>query len=260
MEEGFKMTGDDIGERIKEHFAAFDRTKFAVWLKEGLRAYYSHSRDSKNHHPFDPVYPEIVYHDVSRADGVVSDFLDRVYGKFFSDSGKQMFREAIGDVLDSQINEKKLPTGACEDLVYLISRVKAEESLDSLVSFAGEAKLGEDGKEFYATIAVLKSFKPSKKVYEAVERLADSSNFDEGYLFEVIEILVENQPSNTRNILEKFELRINTFYDSMPNNEEKEHFLERKDECLEVVSRKANPAQYKGTWLTKYYRSLDKWK
>lgn len=251
------MTKNDIGKRIEEHFAAFDRTDFVRWLKEGLRYTYLPS-DSKKTHPFDPVYPEIVYQDIIKADGTVCDFLGRVYDKFFSYSGKKMFREAIGDVLSTQINQMELTIEACKDLMYLVFEVRAEESLDSLVSFAVEEELEEKGEALYVAIAVLKTFEPSNNVYKTVEKLSDSLNFDEGFLFEVIEILVKNQPLNTRNILEKFESRINAFYNSMPNNEERKVFLERKEECLKFISKKANPVQYKDTWLTKDYRLLDK--
>ena len=246
------MTGDNIEEGIKEHFATFDRANFADWLKEGLRDSYSPFRYSEKLNPFDPVYWALSDYESLPL------FLSGIYDEFFSDSGKRMFREAIGDVLVSQISKKELPTGACEDLIYLISSISAEESLDSLVSFAGKAKLEEDKRELYATLSILMSFKLSNKVYEAVERLADSPNFDDGYLFQVIELLVENRPSNTRNILEKFESRIKKLWNSLPDDvKEREAFLDAKDNCLKLVLRKANPVQYEGTWLTKDYKPLN---
>jgi len=249
------MTGNDIDERIKKHFATFDRAEFAGWLKKGLRDSYSPSRDSENPHPFDPVYPEIVYQDMVGDYVTVPDFLGRVYDKFFSDSGKQMFRGAIGDVLSSQINQTELTAEAFKDLIYLIPTVSAEESLDSLVSFEGETKSGKG--DLYATLAVLRHFKPSKTVYEATERLADSSNFDEGYLFEVIGILVENQPFNTGNILRRFEPRIEKLRNSIPDDvKEREAFSRAKRDCFRRVSGITDVVQYGGTWLTQDYGPL----
>lgn len=248
------MARGDIEERIKEHFAAFDRAQFAGWLEKGLSDQYSPSREHGKPHPFSPVYPELVYRDM-RVHWGVSDFLERVYDKFFSDPGKKMFREAIGDVLGNRANRMQLPLDACKDLIYLIARVKAEESLDSLVSFAGEVRLRgkeENSEISYHTLAVLQMFEPSDKVYGTVERLADTPDFEEGYLFEVIKLLVKNKPANTRNVLEKYGLRINALYDSLPDDiKEREAFLECKNKCLEFVSREAEPAQYRDTWLTK---------
>ena len=168
----------------------------------------------------------------------------KVYNKFFSSRGKKMFREAIGDVLSGQINKPELSMEACKDLIYLISRINAEESLDSLVAFAGEAKPQDEN--LYSTIAVLNDFKPSKKVYEVTEKLANSSNFNEGYLFEVIGLLVESQPSNTQDILGRFEERTKKLWNSLQDIvEEKNAFLEAKDDCFERVSRIADVTQYK---------------
>ncbi len=240
-------------EKIKMHFAAFGRAEFEKWLKEGLKGSYL---PSNNHdfRPFDPVYPEMVYHNVARDYDSIPDFLGLIYDRFFSDSGKKMFREAIGDLLDSQINKTELTTKACNDLIYLIPTVSAEESLDSLVSFVGEVKSRK--VDLYATIAVLRYFKSSEKVYEATERLANSSNFDEGYLFEIIGILVKKRPSDTRDIIRKFEPRVKKLWGSLPDDvTERKAFSEAKSECLRRVSRVADAALYTGTWLTEDYKS-----
>jgi len=249
--QALKMVAGDIDERIRKHFAELGREGIGDWLKKGLKGQYPPFRDSEKRHPFHPVYPEIVYANVSRDYSSVTEFLGIVYGRFCSDAVKGMFREAIGDVLASQIRENKLTKQACTDLIYLIGMTGAEESAGSLADFAGTAE--PEKVDLYGALANLMQLNPSEVVYDAVERLTDSPNFEEGYLFVVIQILARSRPSDTRKIIGKFEARLKSLRDSATvtgNPKEVKAYLVARADCLSKVSMVAGPEQYGDTILT----------
>lgn len=236
---------NDIEQKIIEHFAEFNKAKFAEWLENGLIKTYSDK--STNTNPFDPVYPGNTYRDM-RSYETLSGFLGLVYTRFIPENNKKIFRESIGDVFKNQINSPKLNKEGCEDLIYLTFEVNAYEAFDSLASFATKEKLSP---HMYSTIAVLKSF-PSEKVYNAIEKLADSPNFDERYSFEVIKILAEANPTQAKYILIKFEPKIKKLLDLAGNDMQKKNsFLDAKNNCLTYLSRRIDSIYYQDTWLIK---------
>jgi hypothetical protein len=185
-------------------FEQFDRKMFADWLWRGFLSFYDPPpSETKRIHAFGP-FGLIIRQQESIIDG-----LARVYEKYVPKSRKLMFRQAIGDVLREQGNNADAPLPALEDLIYLIARIKATEALDALPPAVGNGFLGErQSAILYDTLSTLGSLAPSSQVYEVVSELINSANFNDGYLFEAIKILVECRPLHVAAIILSLEHRL----------------------------------------------------
>lgn len=179
---------------IRAKFAQLDREQFADWLWRGLRMFYSGA--AARRHAFDPCSAFILQQD-SIVEG-----LARVYEEYVPEENQLMFRQALGDVLRNQANVPEAPMPAFQNIIYLMARIKAVESLDALVPTVGTGYLGRRAPEFlYETMAALRYLAPSQQAYNAVCEMISSPNFDDGYLFDAMKVLIECQPSQTAKTL-----------------------------------------------------------
>jgi hypothetical protein len=182
--------------------AQFDREQYADWLWRGLRAFYSR-KPAERIGAFDHVGLIIAQQDS------VCEGLTRVYEEYVPESRKLSFRRAIGDVLREQTNNQDAPIEAFQDLIYLIMRIRASESLGSLLPAVGNGLVGRRQPEiFYETLAALRLLAPSAQAFEVARGLVVSANFDDGYLFEATKVLVECEPSSVSAIVLEFEPRL----------------------------------------------------
>ncbi len=186
-------------------FEQFDRKMFADWLWKGLLSSYNQlPSETERMCAFDP-FGLIIRQQEYIVDGLVC-----VYKKYVPESRKLLFRQAVGDVLREQGNNEDLSLPPLEDIIYLIARIKATEALNALLPTVGNGLLGKRYPEvLYRALAVLKSFPSSSpEVYEVVSGLINSTNFDDGYLFEAIKILAECEPLHATAIILPLESRL----------------------------------------------------
>lgn len=187
---------------IRSTLNQFDREKFADWLWRGLRSFYT-SPSSERIRTFDGAGILIVQQE-SLCEG-----LARVYEECTQEPKQVMFRQAIGDVLRDQANNPNAPFDAFRDLIYLIARIRATESLSALLPTVGTGYLGKHYPNIlYDTVAVLRSLAPSTQAYKTAFSLINCANFDDGYLFEAMKVLVECEPSCASEIVLKLEPRL----------------------------------------------------
>jgi hypothetical protein len=193
-------------ENIREIFSQFDRDEFANWLWNGLRSLYA-SRPSDRVNAFQHVGWQILqYESVDKG-------LARFYEEYVPDSRQLLFRQAIGDVLRRHANDHDAPLDAIRDLIYLITRIKADESLSALYPTVCNGYLAEQYPGIlYDAITILRSRAPSEKAYKTASNLIDCANFEDGYLFEAIKVLVECEPSYVSRILIKYEERLSKLF------------------------------------------------
>ncbi|MGD1046993.1 MAG: hypothetical protein ABR936_16950 [Bacteroidota bacterium] len=132
-----------------------------------------------------------------------------IYEECIPETKQLMFRQAIGDVLRVYGNDEDNFVLAFNDLIYLISRIKANESLSSLLPTVGTGRLGKLNPDIlYCTFAILRSLAPSVQAYKTAFDLINCRNFDEGYLFEAMNILVACEPSKACEIVLELETRL----------------------------------------------------
>lgn len=186
----------------KNALAQFDREQYADWLWRGLRAFYN-AQSASRVRAFDHVGLIIAQQDS------VCEGLAHVYEEYVPESRKLLFRRAIGDVLREQANNQDAPITAFQDLIYLLVRIRANESLGALLSAVGNGLVGKRHPAiFYETLAVLRSLAPSAHAFETARGLVVSANFDDGYLFEATKVLVECEPPSVSGIVLEFEPRL----------------------------------------------------
>jgi len=229
---------------IYKTFEKFDRDAFADWLWRGLRSFYS-SPPSERVNAFD--YAGLLI----MAQESVSEGLGQVYDECVPESQKLMFRQAIGDVLREHGNDPGAPTPAFQDLIYLVVRIRATESLKALLPTIGNGLLGKRYPDIlYDTIAALRFLAPSARAYDAALDLIDSPNFDDGYLFEALKVLVECEPSRTSGIVLMFELRLSDLRRSVQNLGEDEWnaFCEAANDWAEHILKLGPETWIKDLW------------
>lgn len=193
-------------DNILEKFSKFRRHEFADWLWRGLRKFYA-SPPSKREDSFQYVGWQIMQYE-SICEGIA-----QIYEEYVPDSKQLLFRQAIGDVLRKHANDYDAPRDAIRDLIYLIIRIKANESLSALLPAVGNGFLGQLYPDIlYVTITSLRSLAPSMQAYKTASGLIDSTNFDEGYLFEAIKVLVECKPTHVSRILVALEPRLSNLF------------------------------------------------
>jgi hypothetical protein len=180
----------------------FTREEFADWLWRGLQLFYS-SPPSNKINAFDDVGYLILQQES------VCEGLAYVYENYVPESKRLLFRQAIGDVLRERGSINSEPINAFLDLIYLTARINATESLSALLPIIGNGPMGKQNPDvFFDTFAVLRSLAPSIHAYEAAFDLINSANFDDGYIFEAIKVLVECEPSQTAKFILFLEPRL----------------------------------------------------
>ena len=152
--------------------AGFDRSEFADWLWRGLQSFYALPPSGRNR-AFDD-FGLLIRQQESVVEGLACIYEDHV-----QKSRKLLFRQAVGDALRNQGNAESSPLQAIQDLIYLLSRIRATESLDSLLPTVGAGMLGKRHPDiFFETFAALKSLTPSMQAYKAARNLVNSRAID----------------------------------------------------------------------------------
>ncbi len=209
-------------------FSQFTREEFADWLWRGLQSFYS-SQPSERDSAFDYV-GYFINQQESVFDGIA-----RVYKEFIIESKQLMFRQAIGDVLREQANNQSAPLPAFQDLIYLIAKIRDQESLNAILPTIGNGFISKKYPDIlYETLATLRLLAPSNHAFNTASELIDCVNFNEGYLFEAIKVLAECEPSNISAIILKLEPRINQLRQSVfeLDQDEKIAFYDAANDCV----------------------------
>lgn len=189
---------------LREKFLGFGRQEFADWLEKGLIEIYqgqAQNDSAKISGSFEGMGGEILSKES------VTEGLAQIYESDVSKSGKLLYRRAIGDVLRESAPEMAISTPAINDLIYLIGRIEAREPLESFMLVIERDGVDRE-KILYPMMGVLILLSPCEEVYKTTKELVNSSHFDNGYLFEALNILTECKPSNTPAILDEFSPRL----------------------------------------------------
>lgn len=170
--------------------------------------------------------------------------LEAIYDKLEKDVQQPLFRQSIGDVLASHGNAENTPPEVCEDLIYLTAKVRAVESLDALVPTIGNGLLGQKHPDsWFSAIGVLKLLAPAPEVKQAMSKLIDGANFDNGYILEAVGILVKCDPTQTPVLLSNFAPRLADLREKTKalGGDEWKAYLEGTDDLTNTI-RKYSPA------------------
>lgn len=187
-----------MNEYITDLLKDYDREKYADWLWRGLLSFYSSQSGQES--TFEDVGSFILSKES------VCEGLAQIYEFFVSDNNKLFFRQAIGDVIREHGNDPGAPLDAFRDLIYLMIRIKAYESLDSLIPTVGSGALGKQyAKIQYDAISALRSLVPSNKAQDVMSQLIFCPNFSNDYIFEAVMVMVECDPSHTADIIMRLE-------------------------------------------------------
>jgi hypothetical protein len=199
---------DALESSIREQFARFDEDAFGDWLTRGFKNLYPANgvvqltaalngvgrqdkrgeRDGSTR-PFD-----FAYSFVGKRESILED-MRFIYTTFVPDDKKGYFRRSIGKVLRRSVDDVSFPEAAISDLIYLVSTVRAYESLGDLGPAVARGRYGKD-KEWlqYEAIANLKDLLPAQEAVEGLRNLVTQEHFHEAYAFEVLILLCRYEP------------------------------------------------------------------
>jgi hypothetical protein len=194
---------------MRERFAHFQESDFCDWLSRGLKAFYARKQvqnsadgarsgllsDSLTSEavatvPFDFAYPLI-----GRRESLLDD-IQYIYNQHIPDEKKIVFRLSIGRLFRQCVGDDRFPEPAVSDLIYLMAKVKAHESLECLAPVIGRGKYGQQKKWLqYEAIAIFKALLPAKEAVEGLRNLVTLPNFCAGYSFDVLTALCRADPA-----------------------------------------------------------------
>jgi len=188
--------------KVINMFKNLDREAFADWLWRGLRSFYNYSSEGE-------LWISDYTGSLIRRQDAVSEGIKQLYLECIPPEKQLQFRQAIGDVMRVHTNDGSLPIHAYQDLLYLIAGIRADESLPALLPAIGNGLAGKANPDIlYDTFSVLKYMAPSIHAYSAASTLAKCRNFDEGYLFEALTVMVECEPTLTVKMILLYEPRL----------------------------------------------------
>ena len=139
-------------------------------------------------------------------EGFLVDAHDQMAGSF----RQRQFREVLGDLfvryLQQPRRERIAVSSSATSLLYVISYVKAYAQLAKVVESFNAATLDEEEKAalLYALLSVLKSANPGKAIYEMLQKVIAGPHFDEGYVFEALQLELECRPRDANGAIHRY--------------------------------------------------------
>lgn len=193
----------ESGRRITQEVAQFhEKEKVSNWLWHTLQLYYAPQTRSETERDDFREFWDVHDNSVSA--------IGHIYYGLQTEEQKLLFRQGIGNTLTQLAEDKDASTLAMlRDLIYLIARTKAVESVNALVPTVN-GLVGKTHPDILSdAMATLQYLSPSPEVQTTTKQLVDNPNFDNGYILTVIEILAQCEPSDILNLLTRFQPRIN---------------------------------------------------
>jgi hypothetical protein len=170
---------------VRKQFSQFGETDFVDWFQEGCTEYYS----AANERAFAPAFAYI------RKLDSISDDLAWIYDKLVPLKKQPLFRRAIAEVLKTRAGDLGFPVDAVSELVYLISKVKAVESLYCLPRIVATGRIRQDTHWLlFESLAQIKQWLPRKPAIDALYAMVTSRAFEDRYTFDVLTALCIKDP------------------------------------------------------------------
>jgi len=143
------------------------------------------------------------------------DVLGTAYERYVPEETRPLFRDAIGDALSSIASEPHLPESvmAFDDLIHLVGEIKPTEALTPMVAAVGDGEIGRRAKRLLKdTIRALAMFSSPDEndivtrviAFQATNRLLNSPNFDNDFIFAVTEVMVSCDPQFAIDTVRKY--------------------------------------------------------
>lgn len=193
---------------IRERFAQFQETDFCDWLSRGFKAFYAHSQfpnlagrtrsavnldsvtsNGKESRPFDFAFTH-----VGKKESLLDD-LEYIYDQYVPNEKKIVFRLSVGRLLRQCVGDNLFPDPGFSDLIYLMAKVRAHESLECLAPVLGKGRFGQERKWLqYEAIATLKALLPAKEAVEGLRNLVTLPNFSPAFSFDILAALCRADP------------------------------------------------------------------
>lgn len=182
---------DELVAQCHFRFSRFTEEDFANWLESGFRVY--HTRlDGKQIGPDEPF--GFVSGFIGFGDSLLDD-LTQIFRKLVPEDQKPIFRKSIAKLLMKVVSREHFPFEAVRELIYLIERVGADESLPYLATVVQTGRYGAKSEWLQIdAIRVLKQMLGSADAVLGLYDLAAAENFKVELSLDVLESLCNYVP------------------------------------------------------------------
>lgn len=188
---------------IRDRLSRFDESEFTQWLRGGLIDYYSHSSTSERNSPSAisistaSTKPfSFAYSMLGKTESLLDD-IELLYEQYIIDDRKPLFRRCLGRLLKESLADGRFPDEGLSDIIYLMARVRAYESLEALPVVLGRGKLGHEKSWLqYEALSTLKSLLPSDIAVAMLRQTVTLPTFNVGFSLDVLLSLARAYPSD----------------------------------------------------------------
>jgi hypothetical protein len=184
---------DELIAQCHSRFSHFEEDDFANWLESGFRVY--HNRFEGNQ-----IGPDQPFGFVSGFIGFGDSLLDDltlIFLNLVPEDQKTLFRKSIARLLMKVVSRDDFPLEAVRELIYLIERVGASESLSCLATVVQTGRYGAPSEWLQVdAIRVLKQMLGSDKAVDGLYDIAALGAFKVELSFDVLEALCRYVPTD----------------------------------------------------------------
>ena len=178
-----------------EHLSKIKTSKeFADWIFVTLTDLYTQGRKSVNEES------DLWKFTLNGGFESVEHAMTTIYDRHVPDNNQRSFREGIGIALHkcTEGYSKKV-NPVINGLINLIGSTKASESLEGLLEISSNDTIVKSNKTLlYDSLAAALSFPPDNKIYEFTHKLANSTSFNDGFIFESVRLMIECDSNHSR--------------------------------------------------------------
>lgn len=207
---------------LSTHFAHFEENEFCDWLSSGFKVFYARKTLLRSaariptspipspavHEGLEPRPFDFAYSLIGRRESLLDD-IEFIYEQYIPEDKKIVFRRSLGRLLRQSTDDAQFPEPAISDLIYIMAKVRAHESLESLAPVVGRGKYGVDKQWLqYEAIATLKTLLPAREAILGLRDLVTLQNFHEAYSFDVLIALCRAEPTDWLSAFELLRGRI----------------------------------------------------
>jgi hypothetical protein len=201
---------DELVAKCHSRFSRFEEEDFANWLESGFRIY--HNRlEGKQIGPDQPF--EFVSGFIGFGDSLLDD-LTLIFRNLVPEDKKTLFRKSIARLLMKVVSRDDFPLEAVRELIYLIERVGASESLSCLATVVQTGRYAAPSEWLQVdAIRVLKQMLGSGQAVEGLYELAALDEFKAELSLDVLESLCRYVPREWSQHVIKLAQKIATWYE-----------------------------------------------
>lgn len=217
MTEPFQPTMQSVAEETGQH--APMRQQYVEWLSQTIAERFDPANSGKYFaHYLDFFGNRVTYDGLDQ--GYIEELIGNIYGKFVPEELRPDFRGAVVDVLSARLSDPEPKLDEVKSLVFIsggfvISPEAVVPISEALINNEAIRSDPDLKARMYQAVCELNSQKyvldHMDDANAALQRLADSPEFDERWIYAAFDAVLRNNPTSASDALAKYGGRILAF-------------------------------------------------